>query len=339
MPGENGDIISTVAPDIYTAVDSLQETLNGMDDFDAAAMQSDLNTQWDLLYNHITDTYRSTRLDFSSTANKDILNSIANPSSYSGCTSNGFASDSWIPSIESGKAISCRSTAGVDAGSTECPDQATIQAGYNTGSGTCYGCVDSFLALQVISATIVADIGTRYPGGGDCSTFANDLAALYTNYYSIKVTQWDTNNINSRLAALKTRYETATTGFYDRVGTVGTTFDSVMAGFTGSIPAITDPDYGMVAGLNCLIFGEDFRRVIDVTCIRLFNVIYLLRFTLGVAGFGILFTMCCSTCSGVRHYKHSIKKGQLVPTTQVNPKAQDETMAQINMKNFELGKR
>ena len=108
---------------------------------------------------------------------------------------------------------------------------------------------------------------------------------------------------------------------------------------TGAIESITDPEYGMIAGLNCLLFGEDFQMIIDTMCVRLFNVFYMLRFTLGIAGFGILFTMCCSVCSGVRHFKHAAQKGLLVPKNSDGPQVQDETMAQLNMKNFEVGKR
>ena len=89
-------------------------------------MQGDTQNAWTDLNDHIVDTYRSTRLDFSSTSNQNILKNLADSSQYSGCTSNGFADDSWIPSIESGAAISCRSSAGVDAGVTECPDNTAL---------------------------------------------------------------------------------------------------------------------------------------------------------------------------------------------------------------------
>ena len=81
--------------------------------------------------------------------------------------------------------------------------------------------------------------------------------------------------------------------------------------------------------------------IIDTMCVRLFNVFYMLRFTLGVSAFGILFMMCCSVCSGVRHYKHAVQKGLLVPknTASNDMQVHDETMGQLNLKNFEVGKR
>ncbi len=37
----------------------------------------------------------------------------------------------------------------------------------------------------------------------------------------------------------------------------------------------------------------------------MFNTFFVSRLTLGIAAFGILFAMCCTVCSGVRHFKHS----------------------------------
>lgn len=67
----------------------------------------------------------------------------------------------------------------------------------------------------------------------------------------------------------------------------------------------------MVAGFNCLIFGEDFQMVINTLCVKMFNLTYSSRLSLGIAAFGILFAMCCSVCSGVRHYKHFMRKSKL----------------------------
>ena len=78
------------------------------------------------------------------------------------------------------------------------------------------------------------------------------MATLWTNYYSTKVTVW--TPINTRLATAENTYSGA--GEYsDLVTTVGTTFSTILATMTGGIESITDPDYGMIAGLNCLLFG------------------------------------------------------------------------------------
>lgn len=72
-----------------------------------------------------------------------------------------------------------------------------------------------------------------------------------------------------------------------------------------TVSTVVDPDTGLLAGFNCLLFGEDIVRVINTTCVRFFNTTYLARLTLGISAFGILFAMCCSICTGVRHFKHS----------------------------------
>jgi hypothetical protein len=43
----------------------------------------------------------------------------------------------------------------------------------------------------------------------------------------------------------------------------------------------------------------------------------------GIASFGILFSMCCAVCAGVRHYKHSERIGKLA----IGDQAYDEGSA------------
>lgn len=62
----------------------------------------------------------------------------------------------------------------------------------------------------------------------------------------------------------------------------------------------------MIAGLNCLLLGEDIKLIINTTCATSFRTIFFLRFALGIAAFGILFAMCCISCSGMRAYKQSV---------------------------------
>ena len=70
-----------------------------------------------------------------------------------------------------------------------------------------------------------------------------------------------------------------------------------------SIADLIDPKYGMLAGLNCKVFGEDFEMFKNVICGSFYNNLFLIRLTLGIAGWGILFSMCCIVCTGVRHFK------------------------------------
>ena len=182
MPGESGDIINSVAPDIEATMDSLTDTVDDMTEFLAGTMQDDVQTAWTELKDFIDNYYYSVKLDFSSSSDKTVLNNMANPNTYSSCASGSFATDSWVPSIQSGAAISCTSTTGNSADGSTCPDAAS--------SASCEGCLDTFTILLLDTANIVSDLEARYSnvraGGINCGDFADDMNTLWTNYYNIK---------------------------------------------------------------------------------------------------------------------------------------------------------
>lgn len=70
-----------------------------------------------------------------------------------------------------------------------------------------------------------------------------------------------------------------------------------------SVQNLTDPTYGMLAGLNCQLFGQDFTTFQNVICGSFYNNLFTIRLTFGIAAWGLLFAMCCTVCSGVRHFK------------------------------------
>merc|ERR1711974_268744 len=86
---------------------------------------------------------------------------------------------------------------------------------------------------------------------------------------------------------------------------INTTFTDVMGNLTAAVDTVTDPQYGLIAGLNCLLIGEDIVTFVNSVCVTNFNTIYLTRLVMGISSFGILFSLCCIVCSGVRHFKHS----------------------------------
>lgn len=85
-----------------------------------------------------------------------------------------------------------------------------------------------------------------------------------------------------------------------------------------------------MAGLNCLILGEDINLIANTACSKLFNTLFLLRLALGLSGFGILFALCCSTCSGVRAFKHMNKKTTVIPDA--GGMGQENSMNALNAK-------
>lgn len=146
----------------------------------------------------------------------------------------------------------------------------------------------------------IADITGRYSG---CSTWITDMSNLWTAYYSVKKANYQA--VRTNMGSAKTNYNTASTGYHDKLTQVQSAFVPISSQLTSIVRTVVDPQYGMVAGLNCLLLGEDLNLVSNTLCVRLFNTFYFLRFALGLAAFGILFTMCCTTCSGVRAFKHS----------------------------------
>ena len=91
-----------------------------------------------------------------------------------------------MPSTVVGAVVSCTSYLGVTLTDTQC-DTAALHAGYSNSLNTCYGCIDSFLVLGQNPASISSDLSTRYSGGAECDTFADDMQTLWNNYYATKV--------------------------------------------------------------------------------------------------------------------------------------------------------
>jgi hypothetical protein len=112
-----------------------------------------------------------------------------------------------------------------------------------------------------------------------------------------------------------------TTGVLGRARTAQTNLNAFLATPSGplenintqlssiktAIPTISDlidPTKGVFAGMNCSLLGEDFTRIKNVMCGNFFSMIYLNRLAMGIGGWGLLFSLCCFVCTGVRHYKH-----------------------------------
>ena len=154
---------------------------------------------------------------------------------------------------------------------------------------------------------IVSDLTTRYSGGGDCTTWANDMKDVYDNYYSIKEDKYASSGIMSRITSTRSDIDDYKTA----VQNVGDAFDSAISNLRNISSSVTDPKYGLIAGFNCKIFGEDLQLLTDTFCVRFFNLFFFLRLVLGAAAFSILFTMCCSVCTGVRHFKKYQREDRL----------------------------
>ena len=49
----------------------------------------------------------------------------------------------------------------------------------------------------------------------------------------------------------------------------------------------------------------------EVMCGSMYYNMYIMRYALGISCYGVLFAMCCIVCTGVRHMKHSERKGKV----------------------------
>ena len=121
-------------------------------------------------------------------------------------------------------------------------------ADWTGGTNGCAGCMDSQQLLQAISGSFVTNLQARY-NSGDCMPFITDIQNAYTNYYSIKDTTYTPIATRAGAAdALVTVYKTTITN-------LGTAINSVSTSLQGTANAVVDPQYGILAGLNCAIFG------------------------------------------------------------------------------------
>lgn len=114
--------------------------------------------------------------------------------------------------------------------------------------------MDSQSILEVIDGAgsdVATILKARYSGGGDCDTWADEMKNVWDNFYSIKDTQFNTNGINGRLSTADSSVST----YSASVTSVGSQFDTTLAGLATISSSITDPTYGLIAGLNCRIFG------------------------------------------------------------------------------------
>lgn len=86
---------------------------------------------------------------------------------------------------------------------------------------------------------------------------------------------------------------------------MGASFNSLISTLSNTVNTIIDPQYGIIAGFNCALLGADILMVNNAVCMNGFELLFFFRLAFGMAGFGVLFSLCCITCTGVRHYKQS----------------------------------
>ncbi len=135
-----------------------------------------------------------------------------------------------------------------------------------SGGEPCIGCMDtgsiSNYYYRNPSLSILGDLNVRY--NSSC-TFNSELNNIWNNYYLIKA-----NALGPNVQGMPSN-----TGVIPRMMTVKSDIDSLintidpaLANIFNSILTdlsdinhIIDPKYGLIAGLNCKLLGEDFQRL------------------------------------------------------------------------------
>ena len=151
LSGGTGNLINEIGGDTTSTLTSLQTVISDMNSFNATSLSNDLGTQFTSLKTLMNNYEQVIAFDFSSSSDENILRSVANRSSYSGCSAGTFTSDSWIPTVTG--TISC-SVGGSGITTTECSTQGHIQASTNG----CTGCLDTSSILASVSGSIQSDL-------------------------------------------------------------------------------------------------------------------------------------------------------------------------------------
>jgi hypothetical protein len=271
---------------------------------------------------YITNYRDSVILDIDDAPSISIMSSITKASNYASCTATGFTADSWIPSNSQNPVyMACQIANGAQATGSACAG-----ANFASRGGSCKGCMDITSVLPTTTyankAAVLTALGNRYSG---CTTFNDDLANLWNNYYLPRTNAYAP--INSRASTATTSVQTFTTCL---TGKINTTLTNAITALNSAAATVTDPQYGLMAGLNCRLIGEDIQRASNTFCQSIFNISYFSRLVLGLASFGILFAMCCGVCTGVRFYKNSIRKLNSADNTGLS----DDQVEDITNTNF-----
>ena len=137
------------------------------------------------------------------------------------------------------------------------------------------------------------DLNSRYTSS--CS-FNNELNNIWTNYYLVK----------ARALGPDVQGNRSTAGVLPRVRAVGADVDLLVNSIDPALPNVfntiladlgyisdlLDPSYGLIAGLNCKLMGQDFQRLEQATCGSIYTKIYITRLVLGIASYGLLLAIC-----------------------------------------------
>ena len=317
LTGGTGDLMAVVAPSSINDINNLKNALLNTNLFNSTTEVNTLNTAIANVTLTINNFKNGLTPDVTDADALASLIQVSRGSNFdAACTS--ITADGWLMSNANTSFTSCNVAGGGTKDHTTCTSKADLQN--NAGAGGCNGCLDSSLILNNfysadIQGALLTSLNIKYTAL--CSlNFKTYLGNIWDNYYFYKVPKMvaiggagGSGVTGGRWGTAKTSVDTVVTGFT----TVNTTMTNVITALNNAVSGIVDPKFGMIAGLNCLIIGEDLSLMVSSICVSNFNTLYITRLLMGISSFGILFALCCIVCSGVRHYKHSERKDKISP--------------------------
>lgn len=194
---------------------------------------------------------------------------------------------------------------GNSAGSSAC------SGNFNPKGGSCYGCLDiaSIFASYPNGALVTSDLNARYANNPGCNSFAAGLGNLWTNFYNPKQINIGNSQHNTGIYSAVSSLNIAS--FQADLITLGGALAGVKPTIN-SLNSLLDTEYGMLGGLNCSLFGEDFQNIVNNSCVLGFNTLFNIRLSLGICSFGLFFASLCSVCAGSRYARQEDKtKGKV----------------------------
>lgn len=198
--------------------------------------------------------------------------------------------------------MSCK-VSGNSAGNTEC------SGNFNPKGGSCFGCLDvaSIFASSANGAAVTTSINGRYGNNAGCATFASNMGNIWTNFYNPKQQAIGSSFLNAGVYSSVNSLNIAT--FQGNLATL----DGALTGVSptiNSLNTLLDTKYGMLGGLNCRLFGEDFQTIINTSCVLGYNSLFQIRLALGICCLGLFFASFCAVCAGSRHARQADKRNK-----------------------------
>ena len=249
LPTSSGDLVTALGGNAVSAIQNLSASLTAIGSYNTTAQANTLLSAMNQVSSLISNYQSGVIADINDTPSYAVLSQLSKSSSYSSCTSASFASDSWVPSVsQSPSYVACNIASGNNATTSNCGG-----ADFASAGGTCNGCMDTTSVLNTATystkTAVLNALNSRYTAAG-CSTFNNDLANVWNNYYYVKSSAF--SPVASRANTANTKVNTFVTNITQ---TLNATFTNAVSSLNSISQSVTDSKYGLVAGLNCKLIG------------------------------------------------------------------------------------